>query len=331
MRLRRTGGVRLCLLTALIAVAVIACSATSGAPSASGTLVISTGSPRGVYYAWAQNVATQLRAANPQLAVTVETSSGSVRNLQRLTDGTADLALTTVDATEQRAQGKADVGAATVGAADAADAGSVPLRALARIYDDYLHIVVRADSSLRSVKDLAGRPVAVGAPDSGTALVARRILDAAGISVSERDIDVVAGTAALEEGTVDAVFWSGGIPTRAINEAAERIALLLLPLDDLADTLRARYGAAYRPATIPPGRYGSTDAVATLASANLLVARADADPAMVSVVLSTIFRRRDAIAAAVPAANGMDRRTAIWTGGMSLHPAAIEYYRRTKP
>jgi uncharacterized protein len=320
-------GVTAAALVLVGLVGLIACSPGSDRPApARGTLVISTGSPRGVYYAWALSLATQLRTTNPQLYVTVETSSGSLRNLQRLTDGTADLALTTVDATDQRAGGDANVGAA-----DAADARSVPLRALARIYDDYLHIVVPARSPVRSVSDLAGRPVAVGAPDSGTALVARRVLDAAGISVSERDVDVVVGTEALETGAVDAVFWSGGLPTRAIDDAAARMPLRLLPLGDLAGTLRAEYGAAYRPATIPPGRYGSTESVATLASPNLLVARADADPAMVSAVLSTIFDRRTAIAAAVPAANAMDRRTAIWTGGMRLHPAAIAYYRRAKP
>lgn len=317
------------LLLALLAllVALTGCAPLpAGAEPARGNLVISTGSPRGVYYAWANSLAQQLRTTNPQLKVTVEESSGSLRNLQRLTDSTADLALTTVDATEQRA--RSDI---NIGAADAADARSVQLRALARIYDDYLHIVVRARSRVRSIADLAGRPVAVGAPGSGTALVARRVLDAAGIKVSERDVDVVAGTEALIGGTVDAVFWSGGLPTGAIDDAAKRIPVRLLPLGGLAETMRAKYGADYRPATIPPGRYGGTDSVPTLASPNLLVARADADPAMVSAVLSAIFSRRDAIAAQVPAANAMDRRTAIWTGGMRLHPAAIAYYRRTKP
>jgi TRAP transporter TAXI family solute receptor len=162
-------------------------------------------------------------------------------------------------------------------------------------------------------------------------LIADRILAAAELTVKARDIDLVAGTQALTSGSVDAVFWSGGIPTQAITDAAARMPLRLLPLGSLTATLQAKYGTAYRPATIPPGRYGSTRPVATLASANLLVSRADADPAMVTAVLTTLFDRRDEIAAAVPAANGMDRRTAIWTAGLRLHPAAAAYYRRTKP
>jgi TRAP transporter TAXI family solute receptor len=321
----RRAGVLLSGLTAVLA--LLACSpGPLGGASVRGTLVISTGSPRGVYYAWAQSLSTQLHTTNPSLSVVVEPSSGSVLNLQRLADNTADLALTTVDATEQR-----DVPPGTVSAADASDAAAVPLRALARVYDDYLHIVVRADSRLQTVADLAGRPVAVGAKGSGTILIAHRILDAAELTVKERAVDVVAGTQALTSGSVDAVFWSGGIPTRAITDAAARTPLRLLPLGRLTAVLQEQYGTAYRPATIPPGRYGSTRPVATLASANLLVCRAAADPELVTAVLTTLFARRDEIAAAVPAASGMDRRTAIWTAGLRLHPAAAAYYRRTKP
>ena len=69
----------------------------------------------------------------------------------------------------------------------------------------------------------------------------------------------------------------------------------------------------------------------TIASPDLLVARRDAAPAVVRALLEVMFRQRDAIAAAVPAANGLDRRTAISTGSLPLHPAAAAYYRGTKP
>jgi TRAP transporter TAXI family solute receptor len=286
--------------------------------------VITAGSTTGVYYAWSQQLAKQLKLTNPRLRVSVEMSDGSVQNLQRLYAGTADLALTTVDATEGTAGENLE-------RAHSGESTRVPLQALGRIYDDYVQVVVRADSSIRSIEDLAGRRVAVNTPGSGTSLVAKRVIEAAGISVRESELGVAAGTAALEQKQVDAVFWSGGIPTPSIAAAGAHIRLRLLPLGDLAAALRATYGSAYRPATIPPGRYPGTEEVATLASANLLVARADADPAMVTAVLTTIFERRDAIGTDVPAANATDRRTAIWTGGLSLHPAAIEYYRRAKP
>jgi uncharacterized protein len=332
MRRRRIHAVAGWLVLAVL-LGCAACSTaadiTPGVPEpVRGRLVISAGNPSGVYYAWSHQLAAQLQRANPGLRVQVERSDGSLDNLARLRDGTADLALTTVDATERAAKG--DVASGQPATTSDADPKPTPLRALGRIYDDYVQIVVLADSRLRTVADLAGRRVAVNSPGSGTALVAHRVLEAAGTKVKEFDLGVDGGMGALEQHKVDAVFWSGGIPTPSIVRAAENTDLRLLPLGELAGALRTTYGSVYRPATIPPGRYRGTEEVTTLASANLLMARADTDPAVVTAVLSTIFDHRDAIGDAVPAANATDRRTAIWTGGLSLHPAALEYYRRTK-
>jgi TRAP transporter TAXI family solute receptor len=314
-----------------VILAVVLLTACSDAPMTpappQGSLVISTGFPGGTSNAWGLSLARQLKSTDPGLNVNVETSSGNVANLRRLTIGTADLALTTMDATEPQ---DADH-CVTQAAAGASDERRVPLAALGRIYDDYLQIVVRSDSSVHSIADLAHRPVAVGATGSGTALVACRALSATGVTVEPHSLDVGPGLVALGSGGVDAVFWSGALPTQTITDAAAKEPLRLLPLGALADAMHTRYGAAYRAATIPPGRYGGTEQVSTVASPNLLVSRADLDPAMVETVLSTIFSRRDRLALAVPAANATDRRNAIFTGSLSLHPAAIAYYRRMNP
>jgi TRAP-type uncharacterized transport system substrate-binding protein len=335
-------------------VALGACSAEQ--PAASGRLVISTGTTGGVYHAWGTSLAEQLRVTAPALEVRVETSVGSVSNLRRISLGVADLALTTMDATvtlttpagaapaTPPSLASSNRASSTGGAAPATPPSDecrlrtvggtttreVPLRALARVYDDYVQVVVRAGSSYRSVADLAGRPVAVGSTGSGTALVACRLLTAAGVSVDEHPVNVGPGMTALLAGEVDAVIWSGGLPTRAIASAAGTAPVRLLPLGSLADTLRTRYGGVYRPATVPSGYYGGAEQVTTLASPNLLVVRADADPAMVRAVLGAVFGRRDEIAASVPAADTTDRRTAVFTGSLPLHPAAVEYYRQTK-
>ena len=64
---------------------------------------------------------------------------------------------------------------------------------------------------------------------------------------------------------------------------------------------------------------------------NLLVARSGADPALVRLVTETLFERRAAIARAVPAAAALDRRAAIETAPVPLHPAALRWFRDTKP
>ena len=283
-------------------------------------IVITAGTTAGVYFAWATALAHELEKAHPSLSVVVLPSSGSLENLTRLADGQADLAVSANDAAETRnGRGSADGGSS---------AGQ--LRAIARIYDDYYHVVVPSGSKIRSMTDLAGLKVAIGDPGSGTALIARRLLGLAEVSVQEKELGIVDGLNALQKGDVDAVFWSGGVPTAAIQDAVKKMPIRLLGLGDLPRQMRATYGAVYRPAAIPPGRYGITQQVDTLALANLLVTREDADPDMVTMVISTIFNRRAAIAAAVPAANQTDLRTAILTGGLELHPAAAKYYRQEK-
>jgi TRAP transporter TAXI family solute receptor len=299
-----------------------------GAPR--GTVVITTGQQRGVYYSWATTLAREAQRSYPGLKVRVLGSSGSLDNLERVATGVADIGLTTEDATEDRtaATGLPEVPGPTV-SPRAVDRSN--LVALARVYDDYVHVVVRADGPVRTLEDLRGRPVAVGQPRSGVALVSTRVLKEAGVTVVPFAYDLGRATRALADREVDAVFWSGGLPTGAITDLATRVRLRLLPLDAVSGKLRARYGVAYRPAQIPAGSYGLSTPVATLASPNLLVARRDIDPAVVTALLETMFRRRDAIAAAVPAANALDRRTAISSGSLPLHPAAAAYFRESKP
>ena len=295
-----------------------------------GTVVITTGQQRGVYYSWATTLARETQRAYPGLRVEVLGSSGSLDNIRRVSAGVADVGLTTEDATEDASPAGGPT-AAPGAAATPQPVDRGKLVAIARVYDDYVHVVVREDGPVRSLADLQGRPVAVGQPLSGVAFVANRVLKEARIQVVPHSLELADATQALADRRVDAVFWSGGLPTGAVTDLARRVRLRLLPLDTVSERMRAVYGVAYRPAQIPAGSYGLSAPVATLASPNLLIARRDADPAVVTALLDTMFRRRDAIAAAVPAANALDRRTAISSGSLPLHPAAVEYFRTTKP
>jgi TRAP transporter TAXI family solute receptor len=230
------------------------------------------------------------------------------------------------------ANGSADF---TIAAADAVETyelgdnpGADQLRGVARLYDDYVQLVVPRDSGIESVADLKGKRVAIGPPSSGVRLIADRVLKAAGIDAT-KDITpfsdgIDTGPEQLKQGKIDAFFWSGGLPTPGVDELARRMPLRLLDLPALADPV-------YRAATIPSGTYGLGSQVSTLAVPNLLIARDDCDPALAALVTATLFERRGAIARAVPAAAALDRRAAIETAPVALHPAALDWFRATKP
>jgi TRAP transporter TAXI family solute receptor len=290
-----------------------------GPARGAGAVPVSAGPRRSVYLGWTAALAEQVHRDHPDLNLDVRISSGSVENLHRIGNAEAVLAVAATDAAAVALRGEPPF------------AEPVAATALARVYDDYVHLIVRDDSDLATMPDLAGRRVAVGPPGSGTALVAQRLLQDQSLRVEALHRDIVEAGLDLQARQLDAVFWLGGLPTRAVTELAQRVRIRLLPLGDAAVRLRARHAAAYRPATIPANTYGRPEGVPTVASANLLLCRSAAPADLVHAVLGTAFRRRDAIAASQPAGNALDRRAAIATDPVPLHPAAAAYYRAGKP
>jgi TRAP transporter TAXI family solute receptor len=296
-------------------------AAVAGGPGTlEADLVVAAGSTQGVYHAWAGALAEEVTTVYPASHVAVLATTGSIQNLRMLDDGSATFALATSDTVVLAMRGEPPF------------AAPVPVAAVARIYDDYVHLIVREESTVSRVSDLAGRRVAVGSPGSGTALIAGRALEAAGVSDARtRPLGLVEGTRALADGSVDALFWSGGLPTTAVADLAAHTRIRLVPLDDIAAALRSRWGAAYRPATVPPGTYGAAAAVPTIAVPNLLICRQDSPGSVVRAVLAVAFAHRDVMALTVPAGNTLDRRAAIATSPVPLHAAAVRFYRETKP
>ncbi|WP_371499550.1 TAXI family TRAP transporter solute-binding subunit [Kitasatospora sp. NBC_00374] len=284
-----------------------------------------TGVPGGVYDRYGQLLRKHVVDAVPGARLRLDNSEGSVDNLERVVTGRDDFAIST---------------------ADAVTSFSSPdkprLRAIARLYDDYLQLVVPAGSPVQKVSDLRGLRVGVGQPKSGVNLVTRRLLEAAGLD-PDRDIvpyGLGIGDAAdqLRSGQLNAFFWSGGLPTSALTNLAAGYPIRIVPLADLAEPLQRQEGGgadAYRAATIPantyPGIQPAGTTVATVAVPNLLVTRDDLDPALVQGITRAVIDSRDTIGAQVHAAQLVDLRTAVYTDPLPLHEGARRYYTSVKP
>ncbi|MBQ1089851.1 TAXI family TRAP transporter solute-binding subunit [Streptomyces sp. B93] len=294
----------------------------------SGTITFSTGTPRGVY----QKYGTLLRSAfdedMPDLAVRLVTSDGSQQNVSRVASGRADFAIAAADAVETY---QLDGGP-----------GADRLRGVARLYDDYVHLVVPHGSDIESVADLEGKRVAIGLPRSGVRLIAERVLKTAGID-SQEDITplpdgIDTGPDRLRRGEIDAFFWSGGLPTDGLRELAETFDFRLVPItaEFVSDLHRQGPGTHYYRATnMPQSAYrpGQQEAgtVPTIAVSNVLITRKDVDPKLIEWVTRTVLDSRDGIGAHVHSAQLVDLRTAIYTDPLPLHDGARRYYRSVKP
>ena len=295
-------------------------------PSAQGTVTFGTGVRTGVYERYGKLLKERLDRDLPDVDLRLQHSQGSVDNVERLASGKADFTIAAADAVAAYRNGGGK------------DAGRI--KACARLYDDYMHLVVPADSPVRSAKDLKGLKVGVGEERSGVSLIAGRLLKAAGLDPDEDVEQVRSGIdrmpGLLADGKLDAFFWSGGLPTSAVEKLAERTRIRLVQLGDLVPRLHAQEPETryYRAAVMAPDAYPAVQrgkSVKTVAVANLLLTSDRADPGLTESMTRSVLNSRDQIGRKVHAAQKVDLRTAIYTDPVPLHEGARRYYREEKP
>ncbi len=312
----RRAGVALAVLAASLPVG---CGGREEAPLPERPLRIATGSPGGVYHAYGTGLADVVAKRVPALRPRVLATDASIENLELVAAGRADVAFALADAASDASRGTGRF------------ARPLPVVALTRLYDNYVQIVVRADSPIRAVAHLAGRRVSVGPPGSGTKLVAERILDIARPRALRRsELDVAASAEALTSGEIDAFFWSGGLPTRSISELRARTAVRLVDLGGLASQLRERHDDLYAETIVPRAAYGLSSAVTTVSVPNYLVVRRDFDRETAYRLTRVLFERQADIERAHPEAARLNLRAAIATYPLDLHPGAVRWFREAR-
>ncbi|MBZ4323027.1 TAXI family TRAP transporter solute-binding subunit [Streptomyces huiliensis] len=314
------------LSAVLLALLTWSLAAPPETPVPGGRITVATGVPTGVYAKYGALLKEDLARDLPALDVRLRLSTGSVDNLRQLTSGDADFAIATADAAADYVDNKRP--------------GSDRLRACARLYDDYMQLVVRKDASAQSIRDLKGLKVGVGAEGSGVQLITRRLFRAAGLDFTRDITPVQVGIDRmpdlLERGEIDAFFWSGGLPTNAVLSLSRRMPVRLVQLGDMIGPLRTmgRETRFYRAAVMPADAYPAmeaTEAVKTIAVANLLITTEDTDAGLTEGVTRTVIASRDRIGEEVHAAQRVDLRTAVFTDPLKLHSGARRYYVSTKP
>ncbi|MFF4247971.1 TAXI family TRAP transporter solute-binding subunit [Streptomyces sp. NPDC001822] len=293
----------------------------------SGSLTFSTGVRSGVYQRYGQRLEGALAKDMPKVSIRLQNSEGSQQNIERVATGEADFTIATVDAVATYLQ--------------SGKPGGERLRGCVRLYDDYVQLVVPRGSDIRKVSDLRGKRVGVGQKGSGVLLVADRLMTAAGVDPSEDITPVEAGIDTmpqrLTDGELDAFFWSGGLPTGAVEKLSQEFDIRLVPLETpLISRLQAAGGSTrhYRSAVMPADAYDHAQqgqAVQTVAVANLLITTDRTDPLMTEAFTRTVIDSRDRIGREVHAAQLVDLRTAIYTDPLALHEGARRYYRSAKP
>jgi hypothetical protein len=169
--------------------------------------------------------------------------------------------------------------------------------------------------------------VSVGAPNSGTEVIALRLLREAGLDPEEdvdgRGLGVGESVAALRDGTLEAFFWSGGVPTGAITDLATTDDIRLLDLGRYLPGLRRRHGRAYERTRTEEGDYSGVAPTTTIAVPNVLVVHEDMEASLAGRITSLLLAGRDRLADVTPQAELLDARDSAQVAApVRLHPAA---------
>jgi uncharacterized protein len=296
-----------------------ACSA-SQAPGGGDRLSIATGGTGGVYFVYGGALADQITQNVEGVEATAEATSASVDNMQLIGDESSDVAFTLADTAADAAEGREEF-----------EGRPVSAQALAQLYTNYTQVVAPAGSGINSIEDLRGRSVSVGSPGSGTEIIALRVLEAAGIDpdsdIDRQQLGVDESVDAVRDGTVDAFFWSGGLPTGAVTDLATTNQIVLLPTVDYLGALRSQYGEVYEETIIPAGTYEGVDEdVSVIGVPNYLVVNESMDEELAYQITRLLFDQQDALAEAHPEARNLDRDTAPQVPPLELHPGAERYY-----
>jgi TRAP transporter TAXI family solute receptor len=288
-------------------------------------LSIATGQVGGTYYVLGGGLAKVLSAHVPNVQVTAEATAASVDNLKFLRAGQVDLGLVIGPSLADAYRG-ADV---------FRDRGPVPVRALASLYTQPMHAVTLARHGIARIADLRGRVVSTQSPGSGTDVVARRMLEAAGLDPARDLVLEHLGPSqaidALKDGKIDALFSSAGIPQPAIVELGTTIGgeMRLLPSDDVLPALHERHGGVLYPGTVIPARTypGQTEDIGTVGSVTLLAVDEKLSETLAYEITRVVFDHAAEIAAVHPVARGFTPTRGASLSPIPFHPGAERFYR----
>lgn len=295
----------------------IGCSGSDVPPAPQGEIRLAAGAQGGVYEVYGQAYAAAIHDRFPDVTTDAITTGGSVDNIELITSGRAEAGFAVADVAADAVAGRPPFRAPQ------------PIVALAHLYDNYVHLVVRADGPVRSIHDLKGRRVSIGGEGSGTAVAGQRILGVAKLldEVTLSRLDIGGSAAALAAKKIDAFFWYGGVPSAAIIELRRTTAVRLIDLETVADELTREYGELYTETTVPASVYELPNAVTTVSVPNYLIVRRDLSPATAYWLTRLLFEGQPRLAEIHPEARRLDPGSAIMTYPLDLHEGAERWYR----
>lgn len=309
------------VLLALATMVLAGCGGGDGKSAEKKFLNIATGGTAGTYYPIGGAMAEILNKQIPGMNASAQSTGASVANINMLKDGSVDLAIVQNDITFY----------AMNGVEMFKDKKVDNLRGIATLYPETCQIVTLEKSGIKTVADLKGKRVAVGAGGSGVEANARQIMEAYGITYADIEVQYLSfGEAAnaLKDGNVDAAFVTAGYPTAAIQDIASQNPVRLLGVDSAtADKLIAKY-PFYTKTKIPAGTYaGFNEDVEAVSVMAMLVATDKLDKTLGYDVTKALFTNLDRIKSAHSVGKLITKEGAMKGMSIKMNEGAEKFFK----
>ncbi|THV23162.1 TAXI family TRAP transporter solute-binding subunit [Peteryoungia ipomoeae] len=281
---------------------------------------ILTGGTSGVYYPLGVALSKIYGDNIAETRTQVQATKASVENLNLLQQGKGELGFSLGDSVKMAAEGNAEAGFR--GPLD-------KLRGIAAIYPNYIQIVATQEAGVKTVADLEGKSLSVGAAKSGTELNARAILGATSMSYEDLGkleyLPFAESVELIKNRQLDATLQSSGLGNAALKDlsTSQAITVVAVPAD-----VAEKLGSPYAAAVIPAGTYeGQTEDVPTVTVGNFLITHDGVSDELAYQMTKLLFENVPALTAAHSAAKDIDVKKAIEGMPVPLHPGAERYYK----
>jgi len=286
-------------------------------------LSIATGGTGGVYYPLGGGMAAVLSKYVPGMQATAEVTGGSVANLQLIGTGKPYIALSMVDAALDAHKGQ-----------DKFTGKPVPVRTLAVLYPNRMHVATITATGIKRMADLKGKRVSTGSGGSATEVMAFRVIEAAGLDkdkdMRRERLGVAESVAALKDRKIDAFFWVGGLPTAAVTDLANSPGVTIQMIDhaDLVPAMNKKWGNLYVRDTIKKDVYKGMAADNHQATVmNILLTHQSMDDKTAYAIVKTLFEKRDELVRAHKEAENITlENQKTDASSIPWHPGAIKYF-----
>lgn len=293
-------------------------SKTGGSGSGNQNLSLLTGGTGGTYYPLGGQIG-KIISDKTKANITPQTSGASAENMETLRVGEAEIAFSQTDIAAYALEGK-----------EMFDGKPIDnILAISTLYPETVQIVTTAKSGIKSVEDLKGKKVSVGAPGSGAYINAMQILEIHGLSekdIKGQNLSFDESAEGIQAGNIDAAFITAGTPTGAVEALSVQNDIIILPIaEDKIQALVNKY-PYYAEDTIPTGTYKIKSEVKTVAVKAMLVVKKDLDEDLVYEMTKAVYENTDQITHAK--GDFITAETALeGLGDMEVHPGAAKYFK----